>query len=185
MVLFDGDRGAVFLRQADGKVTAEVTRGLSSEYTSAVRDFPARSLPSAAIAARRPLFATNYRDDPRGVGIRAAVVQEGYDTICTAPLLDGDHVLGLLNVYHDQRHEWTEDELDTIACARDAGQCRHPDRAELRSDGDIHRAAPVDPAARGTAQPPLERRGDRARHRYRASPAHRLPQRSRLPTLRR
>ena len=49
------------------------------------------------------------------MGIRAAVVQEGYDTICTAPLLDGDHVLGLLNVYHDQRHEWTEDELDTIA----------------------------------------------------------------------
>ena len=45
----------------------------------------------------------------------AAVVQEGYDTICTAPLLDGDHVLGLLNVYHDQRHEWTGDELETIA----------------------------------------------------------------------
>ena len=76
MVLFDGDRAAVFLRQADGKVTAEVTRGLSSEYASAVRDFPERSLPAAAIAARRPLYATNYRDDPRGIGIRAAVVQE-------------------------------------------------------------------------------------------------------------
>ena len=115
MVLFDGDRAAVFLRQADGKVTAEVTRGLSSEYASAVRDFPERSLPAAAIAARRPLYATNYRDDPRGIGIRAAVVQEGYDTICTAPLLDGDHVLGLLNVYHDERHEWSTDELETIA----------------------------------------------------------------------
>jgi diguanylate cyclase (GGDEF)-like protein len=115
MVLFDGDRAAVFLRQADGKVTAEVTRGLSSEYASAVRDFPERSLPAAAIAARRPLYATNYRDDPRGIGIRAAVVQEGYDTICTAPLLDGDHVLGLLNVYHDERHEWSTDELETVA----------------------------------------------------------------------
>jgi diguanylate cyclase (GGDEF)-like protein len=115
MVLFDGDRAAVFLRQADGKVTAEVTRGLSSEYASAVRDFPERSLPAAAIAARRPLYATNYRDDPRGIGIRAAVVQEGYDTICTAPLLDGDQVLGLLNVYHDERHEWSTDELETIA----------------------------------------------------------------------
>jgi diguanylate cyclase (GGDEF)-like protein/excisionase family DNA binding protein len=115
MVLFDGDRAAVFLRQPDGKVTAEVSRGLSSGYLAAVRDFPERSLPTAAILARRPLFATGYRDDPRGGGIRAAVVQEGYDTICTAPLLDGDQVLGLLNVYHDEPHDWTTDELDTIS----------------------------------------------------------------------
>jgi GAF domain-containing protein len=100
---------------ADGKVSAEVTRGLSAEYIAAVRDFPERSLPSAAIAARRPLYALNYRDDPRGAGIRAAVVQEGYDTICTAPLLDGDEVLGLLNVYHDEPHDWSGDELETIS----------------------------------------------------------------------
>jgi diguanylate cyclase (GGDEF)-like protein/excisionase family DNA binding protein len=115
MVLFDGHRAAVFLRRADGKVTAEVTRGLSSGYLAAVRDIRDGSLPSAAIAARRALFATGYRDDPRGAGVRAAVVQEGFDTICTAPLLDGDHVLGLLNVYHDQPHDWTGDELETIA----------------------------------------------------------------------
>ena len=29
--------------------------------------------------------------------------------------MDGTSVLGLLNVYHDERHEWTEDELETIA----------------------------------------------------------------------
>ena len=34
--------------------------------------------------------------------------------MCTAPLLDGDHVLGLLNVYHDEPHEWSADELETI-----------------------------------------------------------------------
>src|SRR4029079_12812186 len=62
-----------------------------------------------------PLYALNYRDDPRGAGIRAAVVQEGYDTICTAPLLDGDEVLGLLNVYHDEPHAWSGDELETIS----------------------------------------------------------------------
>jgi diguanylate cyclase (GGDEF)-like protein/excisionase family DNA binding protein len=115
MVLFDGDRAAVFLRRTDGKVTAEVTRGLSPEYLAAVRDVRDGSLPSAAIAARRPLFATGYRDDPRGAGVRAAVVQEGFDTICTAPLFDGDQILGLLNVYHDQPHDWTGDELETIA----------------------------------------------------------------------
>jgi diguanylate cyclase (GGDEF)-like protein/excisionase family DNA binding protein len=115
MVLFEADRAGVFLRARDGSAVAEVSRGLSPAYLNAVRDFPAKSLPTAAIAAGRPLFATHYRDDPRGVAVRAAVVQEGFDTLCTAPLLDGDEVLGLLNVYHDRPHEWTYDELDTMA----------------------------------------------------------------------
>ena len=50
----------------DGRVAAEVSRGLSPAYLNGVRDFPARSLPAAAVAARRPLFAVGYRDDPRG-----------------------------------------------------------------------------------------------------------------------
>ena len=87
---------------------AEVSRGLSAAYLASVRDFPARSLPAAAAIARRPLFAVDYRDDPRGEDVRAAVVQEGFDTICTAPLLDGTELLGLLNVYHDRPHHWTQ-----------------------------------------------------------------------------
>ena len=114
MVLFEGDRAAVFLRK-DGSDQAAASRGLSAEYLAAMRGIQARSLPAAAIAARRPLFAVAYRDDPRGVDSRAAVVQEGYDTICTAPLLDGTELLGILNVYHDAPHHWTDDELESIA----------------------------------------------------------------------
>jgi diguanylate cyclase (GGDEF)-like protein/excisionase family DNA binding protein len=114
MVLFGGDRAAVFLQHGDGHITAEVSRGLSASYIASVRDFPPRSLPAAAVAAGRPLYAVDYRDDPRGEDVRAAVVQEGFDTLCTAPLLDGSHLLGLLNVYHDRPHQWTADELDTI-----------------------------------------------------------------------
>jgi diguanylate cyclase (GGDEF)-like protein/excisionase family DNA binding protein len=115
MVLFEADRGAVFLRHRDGTAVAEVSRGLSPAYLQSVRDFPVRSLPSLAVAARRPLFAGGYRSDPRGEDVRAAVIQEGYDTICTAPLFDGPEVLGLLNVYHDAPHAWTDGELDTMA----------------------------------------------------------------------
>ena len=114
MVLFEADRGAVFMRRPDGAAVAEVSRGLSAAYLQSVRDFPARSLPSLAVAARRPMFAGGYRDDPRGEDVRAAVVQEGYDTICTAPLFDGPDVLGLLNVYHDTPHAWTDGELETM-----------------------------------------------------------------------
>jgi diguanylate cyclase (GGDEF)-like protein/excisionase family DNA binding protein len=119
MVLFGGDRAAVFLRQADGKAVAEVSRGLSPGYLQTVREFPARSLPALAVAARRPMFAGGYRQDPRGADVRAAVVQEGYDTICTAPLLDGPDMLGLLNVYHDTPHDWSEHELETMAALAD------------------------------------------------------------------
>ena len=114
MVLFNGDRAAVFLKGADGRTTAEVSRGLSQRYLQSVIDFPSRSLPALAAAARRPMFSTGYRDDPRAGDVRAAVVQEGYDTLCTSPLLDSADLLGLLNVYHDAPHEWTADELETM-----------------------------------------------------------------------
>ncbi|MEJ7748720.1 MAG: GAF domain-containing protein, partial [Candidatus Limnocylindrales bacterium] len=115
MVLFDGDRAAVFLRRPDGTAVAEVSRGLSAEYVASVSGFPARSLPSEAIAARRPLFSVRYRDDERGLDVRAAVILEGFDTLCTAPLMDGSEVLGLLNVYHDTPRPWSADELETLA----------------------------------------------------------------------
>ena len=115
MVLFEADRGAVYLRRPDGTKTPEVSRGLSKAYLEAARPDYRRSLSNAAVAARRPLFAVGYRDDPRGADVRAAVVQEGYDTICTAPLMDGVEHLGTLVLYHDAPHPWTEDELQTMA----------------------------------------------------------------------
>ncbi|MFH0750382.1 MAG: GAF domain-containing protein [Chloroflexota bacterium] len=113
--LFNGDRAAIFLRRADGRMTAEVARGLSEAYLDVVRDFRVSSLPTEAAASRRPLFATGYRDDPRAADIRSAVVQEGFDTICAAPLFDDADVVGLLIVYHDRPHPWAGEELATLA----------------------------------------------------------------------
>ena len=115
MVLFEGDGAAVFVQRSDGQTVAQVSRGLSTGYLAAVRDFPSRSLPAAAIEAGRPLFSVGYRDDPRGADVRAAVIQEGFDTLCTAPLRDGTTILGLLNIYHNRPHPWTDAELDTVA----------------------------------------------------------------------
>lgn len=116
VVLFGGDRAGVFLVGPDDSRRAVVSRGLSAAYLAAVRQPSLRSLTSAAVANRRPMFAVGYRDDPRAADIRAAVVQEGYDTMCAAPLFDGDAVepLGVLTVYHDRPHVWSDDELETI-----------------------------------------------------------------------
>jgi diguanylate cyclase (GGDEF)-like protein/excisionase family DNA binding protein len=122
MVLFEGDGAAVFLQGADGRLKAEVSRGLSSEYLGNIREVRSGSLPAAAVEAKRPLFSVGYRDDPRAARLRAAIVQEGFDTLCTAPLIEADRVVGLLNIYHDRPHAWSDAELETVeALATQAG----------------------------------------------------------------
>ncbi len=114
MVLFAAERAAVFLRRPDGAIVSEVSRGLSATYLGSVRDLPRPSLGAAAVDSRQPMYAVHYADDPLGTAMRAAVIQEGFDTMCAAPFFDGDTLLGLLCVYHDRPHHWTADELDTI-----------------------------------------------------------------------
>ncbi len=113
-VFFGGDRAGVFLRGPDGTVTKAVTRGLSDAYRAAVHSFPPGTLGAQVTDEGRPLFATGYRDDPRAAPIRAAIVQEGYDTICAAPLFGGQTGTGTLIVYHDRPHSWTADEMETM-----------------------------------------------------------------------
>jgi diguanylate cyclase (GGDEF)-like protein/excisionase family DNA binding protein len=119
MVLLEADRAGVFLYEPDQTIRTVASRGLSPAYQAAVhglRSSDNQTLARHAVAARRPLFSVHYRDDPRAGEMRAAVIQEGYDTVCLAPLLDGDEpeALGLLGVYHDRPHPWTDDELETI-----------------------------------------------------------------------
>ena len=116
-VLFAADRVAAFLFEEDGGRRMAASRGLSPSWVTAVTTVEGTTLGTAAIEARRPMFAVHYAEDPRAGNLRAAVVQEGFDTVCIAPLLDGDkpEPLGILGVYHDQPHPWSEDELDTMA----------------------------------------------------------------------
>jgi diguanylate cyclase (GGDEF)-like protein len=115
-VLFSADRVAAFLFEEHGRRMA-ASRGLSPAWINAVTTVEGLTLGSAAIAARRPMFAVHYADDPRVGPLRAAVIQEGFDTACIAPLFDADATepLGILGVYHDEPHHWTEDELETMA----------------------------------------------------------------------
>ncbi len=116
-VLFSADRVAAFLFEEDGGRRMAASRGLSQAWINAVSSVEGVTLGAAAIAARRPMFSLHYGDDPRAGELRAAVIQEGFDTACIAPLLDGDRPepLGILGVYHDEPHLWSEDELDTMA----------------------------------------------------------------------
>jgi diguanylate cyclase (GGDEF)-like protein len=113
-LLFDADRAAILERTPDGRFVPQVSRNLSDRYLNFVRHLPTPSLAAQAVAERRPVFATDYANDPRGAGVRAAVVQEGFDTLAVAPLFAGDELLGLLALYHDRRHPWDAVQLETL-----------------------------------------------------------------------
>jgi diguanylate cyclase (GGDEF)-like protein len=115
MALFGADRGGMFLREPGSDTLRVVSRGLSATYLALVRRIRPDSLPGDASRERRPLFATAYRDDPRAASLRAAIVQEGFDTLCAAPLRDGDDTIGMLNLYHDRPKVWSPAELETAA----------------------------------------------------------------------
>jgi diguanylate cyclase (GGDEF)-like protein/excisionase family DNA binding protein len=114
-VLFEADRAALIFRHPDGSASIGAARGITAGHLATITTVRAKSLPEAAIRERRPLFSVGYRDDPRAEPIRASIVQEGYDTICSVPLVVGDELVGLLHVYHDKPHHWTDDELESMA----------------------------------------------------------------------
>ena len=151
---------AVFLQRPDGSAVAEVSRGLSATLS---RERPRRSRPTRcpplAVAARRPLFAIDYRNDPRGRGRpcrgRPGGLRHGlHGAHCsTAPSCSG-----CSNVYHDRPHVWTDDDLETMAALATQAS------VAIRAAQDFERMATwaaqlaVHPAARGPPEPAVQRR---------------------------
>jgi len=117
ITMFSGDRAAVFLPNPDGSRRAVASRGLSSAYLEAMRQGGPWALPDGGGSRARPRFSVGVRDDPRAVASRATIVQEGYDTVCVAPLMDEGAAdpVGSLTIYHDRPHPWSDDELDALA----------------------------------------------------------------------
>ena len=113
-VLFQADRAAVMELTPGGRYVPAVARNLSDRYLRFIERFPLPSLPAQAIAERRALWAVDYANDPRGAGVRSAVIQEGFDTIAVAPMFSGDELVGLLLLDHDRPHPWDPSDLETF-----------------------------------------------------------------------
>jgi diguanylate cyclase (GGDEF)-like protein len=112
--LFGADRAAIHRLRVDGSFEAPVARGLSERYLQRVADLPSPSLPRLAMETGEALFATDYAEDPRGEGVREAVVEEGFDTIAVAPLVAASQPLGVLVLYHDRQRPWSSPELEAL-----------------------------------------------------------------------
>ena len=190
MVLFSADRVAVLLFEEDGRRRMAASRGLSQAWTNAAvrRSRAGRLGPGVRSPPGGRCSPSTTRDDPRAGDLRAAVIQEGFDTACIAPLLDGSRPEPLGHPGRLSRHGAPLDR----GRARDDGRPRDAGRASPSRPPRTYAqlatwAAQLQSiqAARRPAQPPDQRAGDRRRDRDRAAPADRLSQRPRLPAGRR
>jgi len=112
--LFAADRAAAFVLTRDRSFRG-VGRGLSATYLRSPRNLEAGALTADAIAAGAPRFTAAVTRDPRVAGQRAALVQEGSETLAVTPLTVGRELLGLLEVHHARAREWAPDELEALA----------------------------------------------------------------------
>lgn len=105
---FGAQHAGVFLGTTEGDFEAKMTHNLSVEFCQVLEHATHRPLTAAALAERRVVTATNYPDDPRSFELRTAIRREGFNTIAVAPLITEDEAYGVLCLFHDEQHEWSE-----------------------------------------------------------------------------
>ena len=180
-VLFGADRVAVVLHDAEGRVSSPGGTGFSDGFLDAARALEVDRLGQRELPSRRP-------GDPRRAG-HAALGQ---------PAAGGRGPGGRRHAAVRAARRRPRDPRDALPRPRSAASLapgrprqrrgprrrrrdRRPLGADVRADGDLGGAAPVDPAARVAAVRADRGPRDRPRDRDRAAAADRLPQRPRLP----
>ncbi|HEY6570269.1 MAG TPA: GAF domain-containing protein [Candidatus Limnocylindrales bacterium] len=120
-VLFGADRVAVVLHDTEGRVSSPGGTGFSDAFLDAARTLEIDRLGQRELPSRRPVILVGP-DTPRsGSPLRAAAIQEGVDTLLSAPLVDGHEIHGMLYLAHDRPHRWRQIDLDSAeALAGDA-----------------------------------------------------------------
>jgi diguanylate cyclase (GGDEF)-like protein len=108
---FGAQHAGVFLGAAEGEFVAKVTQNLSAEFCQVLEHAAHRPLTAQALSERRVVTATDYPEDPRSFELRTAIRREGFNTIAAAPLISGEEAYGVLCLYHDERHDWTESDM--------------------------------------------------------------------------
>ena len=120
-VLFGADRVAVTLHDGDGRFSVPGSIGFSAAFLDLGREMESARAGQRDVPPRRPIQILGP-DASRAINpLRAAGVQEGIDTLLTAPLIDGHELHGTLYLAHDRPFRWREVDLDAAeALAGDA-----------------------------------------------------------------
>jgi signal transduction histidine kinase len=114
--VFDIDRFAIVLVEADGSYRLSKSEGLSESYLRFVRDHVHEGSGARALAQRKPLYIRDAPESPEYWPLQDAARAEGFHSVLVWPLFSGSEPLGYLIMYHDVIREYTTAEI-TLAQA--------------------------------------------------------------------
>ncbi len=120
-VLFGADRVAVILRDAEGRISSPGGTGFSEAFLGAARELERTRAGLRDLPSRRPIPLLGP-DAPRSSSpVRAAAIQEGFESLLLVPLVDGQTLHGVFYLAHTRPHRWREGDLEAAeALAGDA-----------------------------------------------------------------
>jgi diguanylate cyclase (GGDEF)-like protein/excisionase family DNA binding protein len=112
--MFGADHTGVFSRLPTGQYHTRATHNLSPEFCQLIEHASTLPISSLAFEGRRIVSVPDYPDDARAIELRHALVREGINTITVAPLMSEGEPLGVLVLYHDERFEWSPEDLTLL-----------------------------------------------------------------------
>lgn len=129
--LFYANRAAVFLRQQlplpdpdnpvkveneteNGPIICAAALGLSQEYIDHVTEFYETKEFARLQSLGQPVYVEDAQQDYRLNGVRELNRREGFQTMLTLPLEYRQRLIGLLVLYHDARHKYSEQEIKLL-----------------------------------------------------------------------
>ena len=169
--LFRANRAAVFLRehlpapagqisvsealrQDIGRVLCVASTGLTQQYLETITTFYERKEFRQLQTMRRPIFIEDAHHDHRLNGLRDVNKREGFQSMLTLPLMYHDTLIGVMILYHDQTHHYSQQETRllsilanqaalaiTNARLYEAARAREREAAQLSDAGRIFNAS--------------------------------------------
>ncbi|HEX8940997.1 MAG TPA: diguanylate cyclase [Candidatus Limnocylindrales bacterium] len=110
--LFGADAAGLWLAEPDGRLTAAASRDLGPALRAAAEALPTgRGVGPATVHSLTPRVLTDPARQATTPVLRRAYRDEGIRTSCFVPVTFQNEALGLLVLFHRERHRWSEVDL--------------------------------------------------------------------------
>jgi signal transduction protein with GAF and PtsI domain len=95
------------------ELAIKATQSLSEDYKKKPNLKVESSLLGEVVKTRRPLIVEDVRNEKRYI-YRDLAVKEGLSSMLAVPMIVKDRVVGVINVYTKEPHEFAADEVDAL-----------------------------------------------------------------------
>lgn len=103
----------MLLDEKKGELVIKATQSLSEKYKNKPPVKVGSSISGLAVKERKPIFVLDVKKDPRYMFPNIAE-EEGLCSMLAVPMIVKDKIIGVLNVYTNDEHEFTEEEINVL-----------------------------------------------------------------------